>query len=174
MTTYPYPRTRYCFDGGIRCVKSPAAMLRVQQCWNTFEQIENYNDEIYHLFTQGYFDKPFYMFKDREELNVYREGQRLHRLRYSDLPATTFDSIHERPIPNVPMITRPPNFSQVGRDIRPAVAAISGTEKVQQDSDVSVYVYVSTFNQSHAYKYAFVSTDEQLAYQRGEQIATAT
>lgn len=162
-------RTQYLFDlSGVR-YKSRADILKMQRQWYTFERIENYNDVIYQRFSLGYRDKTYWQFVNREEMNDYKNGQELHILRYPTLPTGTFNSISGRPMPDVPVITQPPNFSQISRDI-PVPTSIPSSERTEKTSDMSIYMHVSTYNAGHVYKYIFESNEEKMAYHRAERL----
>lgn len=171
MTTYQYPRTQYLFDlVGVRC-KSRGDTLILQNNWNIFERVENFDDVIYNRFTQGIRDKTYYQFSDRAELNAYRLGQQQHINRYSStLPASTFDSIRERPMPNVPVVVPTPTYSQISRCCIPTIDPIPQSEYREQQSDLTIYMHVSSYNQTHVYKYMFTSDEEKMAYHRSERL----
>ena len=71
----------------------------LQQQWNTFEQIENYDDIIYQKIMNGRHDESFYSFRNSAEYSYYKVGQTLHILEYPDVPPSTFSSIRDRPRP---------------------------------------------------------------------------
>ena len=161
-------RTQYLFDlSGVK-YKSRDDIFKMQQQWNTFERVENYNDIIYQRFTVGLRDKLYYQFKNREEINFYKNGQELHILRYPWLPATTFYSISERTMPDVAVIRGPPNYSQTPRGIIVSTC-ISSSELTENLADLSVYTHVSSYNAIHEYKYIFVSNEEKIAYHKAER-----
>ena len=160
-------RAQYAFDlSGVK-FKSRSDILKMQQQWNTFEQIENYNDVIFQRFQLGFWDKPWYQYKDHEEVNNYKNGQELHILRYPYLPTGTFASISGRLMPDVEVKRHPPNYSQVSRDVI-TTAAIPASLATEQRIDLQIYTFVSSYNSEHHYKYNFVSADENLAYHRAE------
>jgi hypothetical protein len=162
-------RKQYPFDlSGVR-FKSRADILRIQRQWDTFERIENYNDIIFQRFSLGYRDKTYWQFVNREELNDYRNGQELHVLRYPTLPAGTFASISGRTMPDVPVLTQAPNYSQVSREILAPPPTLS-SEHTEKMADMSVYMHVSTYNSVHVYKYIFQSNEEKMAYHRAERL----
>jgi hypothetical protein len=178
---YPFPRQSFCFDlSGVKC-KSRTEILTMQRQWDTFEHIENYNDQIYNRFCQGLRDKPYYQFKDMSEKNDYRIGQMLHMNRYPWLltdsristvkgaPVTTLASITDRQIPNVEVIVGPSNYSQISKICAPTSTILSQAEYLAQQSENSIYIHVSTYNGMHKYKYAFVSDEEKLMYLRAER-----
>jgi hypothetical protein len=140
----------------------------MRQKWNTFERVENFNDVIYQRFLSGRFDQQYYKFKDSSELNDYRVGQNLHILRYPSLDPSTFDSISNRPMPSGPIVAGLSEFTQIDRCVKPPTS-ITQKEFTEQQSDLSIYMHVSTFNSEHVYKYAFTSNEEQLAYHRAER-----
>lgn len=162
------PRQQWAFDlTGIK-YKNRAEILTMQRQWDTFERIENYNDEIYHRLTQGLRDKLYYQFKDRAELNDYNAGQQLHILRNPTVDPRTFDSIRDRPLPDIEPKTYIPTYSQVPRNL-PQSTVMKASERSELQTDLAVYVHVSTFNQAHVYKYNFTNNDEKLSYHRGER-----
>lgn len=166
MTSLKPKRTQYVFDlSGVR-FKSRAEILRMQQQWNTFEQVENYNDVIYQRFELGLRDKTYYTFKNREEMNDYRIGQELHVSRY---PGVSFTQISNRPMPTVAVIREAPSYSQVSRVLGPVSTMMTATERTEKVADTAVYIHVSTFNAAHVYKYNFTSQEERLAYHRAER-----
>jgi hypothetical protein len=166
--TYKYPRDQYFFDlSGVTC-KSYGDIIKMRQKWDTFERVENFNDVIYQRFLSGLFDQQYYKFADSSELNDYRVGQNLHIMRYPWLDPSTFDSISNRPMPNVPVIVGLSEFAQINRCVKPP-QAITQKEATEQQSDLSIYVHVSTFNSEHVYKYNFTTMEEQLAYHRAER-----
>jgi hypothetical protein len=166
--TYKYPRDQYFFDlSGVTC-KSSGDIIKMRNMWNVFERVENFNDVIYQRFLGGFFDQQYYKFADSKELNDYRVGQALHIQRYSWLDPITFDSISNRPMPSVPVIVGLSEFTQVARCIKPPTT-ITQKEATEQQSDLAIYVHVSTFNNDHVYKYNFANMDEQLAYHRAER-----
>lgn len=168
MTTYIYPRNQYIFDlSGVTC-RSNNEIIKMRQKWNTFESVENFNDVIYQRFLSGLFDQQYYKFRDSAELNDYRAGQNLHIMRYPELDPTTFDSISNRPMPTGPVIVGLSEFTQINRCIIPP-KSITQKEVIEQQSDLSIYAHVSTFNNEHVYKYSFISNEEQLAYHRAER-----
>lgn len=179
---YPYPRQSFCFDlDGVKC-KSRAEILSMQRQWETFERIENYNDVIYNRFCKGLRDKTYYQFSNSAELNDYRVGQMLHTNRYpwlstdpgistiSGIYVSTLASISGRKIPNVEVIAGPPNYSQVPKMI-PTSTIMTSAEYMAQLSENAIYSHVSTYNDTHKYKYIFTSDEEKMAYYRAERRA---
>jgi hypothetical protein len=168
MATYKYPRDQYFFDlSGVTC-RSNGDIIKMRQKWNTFERVENFNDVIYQRFVAGLFDQQYYKFNDSAEINDYRTGQNLHIMRYPWLNPSTFDSISNRPMPSGPVIAGLSEFTQIDRCIKPP-APITQKEFTEQQSDLSIYMHVSTYNNDHVYKYTFVNNEEQLAYHRAER-----
>jgi hypothetical protein len=163
-------RTQYAFDlSGVR-FRSRGEILTMQRQWETFERIENYNDVIYQSFSVGDRSKPYYQFKDQAEINDYRVGRILHERRYPTLPDTTFASISNRPMPDVPVVNATPVYSYLPpRDI-PQRAAPPEGQTTTAESDMTIYFHVSTFNATHHFQYNFVSDDERLAYHRAERL----
>lgn len=160
-------RTQYAFDlSGVK-YKSRSDIFRIERQWNTFERVENFNDVIFQRFELGLRDQTYYRFKDREEANDYRNGQELHILRYPYLPATTFTSISERAMPNVTIIAGPPSDSQIPRGIYYSTTMLASV-RTENEANLAVYRYVSTYNSAHVYKYNFVSDEEKMAYHKAE------
>lgn len=162
-------RTQYFFDlSGVRG-KSRGDILAMQRQWETFERIENYNDIIYQRLEQGYRDKTYYQFRDRSELNDYRNGQEMHVLRYPSASTGTFASISDRPMPDVEVKTRAPNYSMgIERGLLYSTS-ISASEMLEMQADMTIYTHVSSFNATHVFKYNFPSDEEKMAYHRAER-----
>ena len=142
-------------------------IIMIQEQWDTFERVENYNDQIYQKFLQGDRSQLYYQFRTDQELHSYRAGQQLHVNAYPNLPASTFQPIRDRPMPDVPIRTAlpiesgPPRFA-INRIIPTA------SELAAQQADLAVYTYVSTYNATHQIKYNFVDDLEKNAYERTE------
>ena len=161
-------RKQYPFDlSGVR-YKTRSDILKMQQQWNTYEQIENYDDVIFQRFELGLWEKSWYQFPDREEANNYKNGQELHVLRYPHLPANTFSSIRNRTMPDVVIKRPPPTYSQISRDVDTTKAAMPASAATERRTDLEIYSHVSTYNTDHYYKYNFGSDEEKLAYHRAE------
>ena len=167
MSTYKPKRTQYPFSMSTRYKTKSEAMLLENQ-WETFERVENYNDIIFQRIQDGLRDQPFYQFLSGQELKDYNAGQNLHILAFPNLPPSTFASISERPLPNTPIKTVLPYYHQTDKYINPP-PAISAEELTQRRSDLEIYTYVSTFNTAHVYKYNFVSDEEKMAYYRAQK-----
>ena len=162
-------RTQYPFDlKGVKS-KSMSDIFRMRQQWEAFERVENYNDIIYQQLKLGNRSKPYYTFQSKDEINDYRNGQLLHISRYPDLPPSTFNSISERIMPDVYFYSPPPYETQSIKQNGTFSNAISSSEQTKIQNDNSIYMYVSSYNSAHQYKYIFPSNEEQLAYHRAEQ-----
>ena len=171
--SYAPTRTQYPFDlSGVSC-KSRGGLIVMRQQWETFERVENYNDIVYQHLQKGDRSKVFYQFPTRGELNDYRNGQELHILRYPWLPPCTFAPISQLPYPNVVFTNSVPIYNQVQKPCAPVSTAITSSEYQAQQSDISIYVHVSTYNAAHVYKYLFPSNEEQISYHRGERLVLA-
>ena len=158
-------RTAYPFaDVNVR-YKSRGDMLKMQEQWNTFERVENYDDVIYQLFEQGQRAYRYYVFASDAEFKDYKSGQQLHIRTYTNLPGSTFDPISQRPMPDVPIRTAVSYDTNISRDILTGPTAAS-SEKAAIQGDLEIYAYVSSFNSVHRLKYQFVDDDEKLAYER--------
>lgn len=141
--------------------------ISVQEQWNTFERIENYNDIMYQKYELGNRGEVYYQYASNKEMNDYRAGQLLHMQAYSTLPIRTFQPIRDRPMPDVPVRGIIPIETNLPRFVlnRPVPTA---SEKLLADADMTVYTYVSTFNMTHHLKYSFVDDLEKNAYERAE------
>jgi hypothetical protein len=162
-TQYPYPE-----DLKNKRYKSKADLFRLEQQWNTFERIENFDDIIFQRVQNGLRDESFYQFRTNAESKDYRAGQELHVLQYPNLPPSTFTPVRERPFPTTESKTPLPGDSQVNKYIV-APNPIPADELTQIRADNEIYMYVSSYNQAHVYKYNFTSDEEKLAYQRAER-----
>jgi hypothetical protein len=167
MTTYSPKRTQYPFSLSTR-YKTKSESLLLQNQWETFERVENYDDIIYQRIQDGLRDQPFYQFISNQEFKDYKQGQNLHVQVFPNLPAGTFAPIRDKPFPTTPSKTALPYYHQVDKFIV-APTPMSSEELTQQRADTEIYVYVSTFNNTHVYKYNFVSDDEKMAYYRAEK-----
>jgi hypothetical protein len=115
-------------------------------------------------------------------MNDYRVGQMLHTNRYpwittdpgistiSGIYVSTLASISGRKIPNVEVITGPPNYSQVSKMIATS-SVMTSAEYMAIQSENAIYSHVSTYNTTHKYKYLFTSDEEKMAYYRAERRA---
>lgn len=141
--------------------------IQIQGQWDTFERIENYNDVMYQKYEVGNRTETYYQFRTNQEYNDYRAGQLLHTLAYPNLPMTTFQSVSDRPLPDVPIVGSLPQESMVPRWTlnRPVPTA---SEKVAAHAELEIYTYVSTYNGTHVLKYAFTDDVEKNAYERIE------
>jgi hypothetical protein len=137
----------------------------MQEQWNTFERVENYNDLIYQKFEEGLRGNMYYVFRSDAEFKDYRAGQQLHVITYPSLPPTTFDPISQRPMPNVVPKEAPPYETNAPRLINNKVTP-TASELAAQTSDLEIYTYVSSYNAVHQLKYQFVDDDEKQAYRR--------
>jgi hypothetical protein len=162
-------RTQYAFDlSGVKC-KTRGDILTLQRQWNTFEQVENNDDIVYQKLLVGNRGQLFYQFSSRQESNDYKNGQIAHCNRYPWLPPNTFNSIRNRPFPNVAITTGVPTEAGPTRICAPFPPTQTSSEYVSKMADLNTYVHVSTFNSAHVYKYAFTSDEEKMAYYRAER-----
>lgn len=167
MTTYTPKRTQYPFSVSTR-YKTKSESILLQNQWDTFERVENYDDVIYQRIENGLRDQTFYQFLSNQEFKDYKQGHELHILAYPTLPCSTFAPVRDKPFPTTPSKTLLPYYHQVDKFLV-APTPISSEKLTQQRADVEIYVYVSTFNNAHVYKYTFVSNEEKMAYYRAEQ-----
>ena len=156
-------RTQYPFDTSNIKYKTRGEVLDLQRKWNTFEEIENYNNIIFQRFSVGLRNKTYYQYKSATELKDYRSGQELHELKY---PGISFAPIANNPMPNVPILSGPPTYIPVSRSTIPTVPATDSSAQTLTRAETAMYVYVSTYNTSHHYQYNFASNEEQIAYNR--------
>jgi len=71
-------------------------------------------------------------------------------------------------MPNVKVVTPAPSFSVSGPVCIPQTSAVPASEYTQQQSDLSIYVNVSTYNSVHKYQYIFPTNEEFMSYNRGK------
>ena len=148
---------------------NPPLIKRIlfEEHWNTFERIENYNDVIYQKYEKGERGEMYYQYRTNQEFNDYNSGQLLHILAYPNLPASTFQPIRDRPLPDVPIVGSLPLETNVPRFTLNRLVP-SASEQATFRAELEVYAYVSTFNASHALKYTFADDAEKNAYERVE------
>ena len=159
-------RTQYFFDlSGIK-YKSRNEVNTLRDQWNIFERVENYNDIVYQRLSRGDKGVLFYQFADREEMIKYRRGQLQHISRYPWLSSSTFVSISTQPLPAVATVVPTPTYI---RSVPLGGNAMLSSEYATQQNEANIYRHVSTYNATHAYKYAFTNQEEQLAYTRFAQ-----
>lgn len=170
-------RTQYPFGLasnllGLR-YKSQTEILQTQLRWDIFERVENYDDIIYQQFSLGLRNNTYYIFASNQERQDYFEGQRLHYKAYPDLPPSTFCSIRNRAMPDVPTTTPLPYISN--REIcTPQRYVPTASERASENLDLTVYTYVSTYNAVHVIQYEFQSDEEKIAYIRAQCRINAT
>jgi hypothetical protein len=158
-------RTAYPFSDVNTRYKSRGEILKMQDQWDTFERIENYNDIIYQLFEQGFRSNKYYVFASDQEFKNYRAGQQLHVITYPNLAPSTFNPISERPMPDVPIRSPVSYETNVSRDVLSSPTP-TASESAGIQADLEVYTYVSTYNAAHRLKYQFVDDEEKTAYER--------
>lgn len=163
------PQTPYDLSGVKYKTKSD--ILTLQRQWNTFNRVQAINFSIYLKIIRG---QPlnWYVFVNNQEATDYRNGQQLHTIRYPYIPPAFFQSISIAPIPTSSFVTGPPRFSQVPPQIN-SVPPITESQKTENNSDVSIFRFVSSYNVLHStFTYQFQSNEEQMAYYRGLRLAT--
>ena len=158
-------RTAYPFADANMRYKSRGDILRMEEQWNTFERVENYNDLIYQKFQQGIRNVMYYVFASDQEYKNYKAGQQLHIQTYPALPCSTFDPISQRPMPDVAPITGLPLETNVCRAL-PNRYIPSSSEQAAINSDLAIFTYITSYNATHQLKYAFVDDEEKTAYER--------
>lgn len=163
-TKFTAQRTQFTYIPPLQ-YKSQAERIKMELQWRLYEEVENRDDVTYQRIQYGYRDTMFYQFRDSEEFRNYRGGQELHATAY---PFIQFISVRDRVFPTTPAKTFVTEYSQVRRDIIPTVP-LRAEEYAQQQGEDNVYVYVSTYNQTHVYKYNFVSDEERMMYYRAEK-----
>jgi len=159
-------RIQYPYDlSGVK-YQTKSDLLTRQRQWNTYEQVENSNYNLYQSFLSGNFSKSWYQFRANNEASDYRVGQQLHTVRYSNLPATYFQSISLAPLPICTNGTAPAFYSQAPKQTNPTMTE---GEKTENNADLAIYTQVSSYNVLHStFTYQFTSNEEQLAYHRAE------
>lgn len=166
--------------------RTPIQTATLTRQWETFERVENYNDIVYQQLQQGNRGTLYYQFVNESERKDYNAGQTLHVNFYTTLPASTFASISNRPMPNVPVFIKAPTC-QTSMPVIVQLTSSSNTVYTQTTNksaakasetttamaDCAIYTTVSTYNSTHVYQYNFVSAAEKQAYQRAaDAIAT--
>jgi len=163
------PQTPYDLSGVKYKTKSD--ILTLQRQWDTFNRVQAINFSIYLKIIKGH-PLNWYVFADNQEATNYRNGQQLHTVRYPYIPPVFFQSISIAPIPTSSFVTGPPRFSQVPSSIIPP-PSIPESQKTENNSDVSIFRFVSSYNVLHStFTYQFQSNEEQMAYYRGLRLAT--
>ncbi len=166
-------RTAYPFaDVNVR-YRSRGDILKMQEQWNTFERVENYNDIIYQRFEQGLRDSMYYVFVNDAEFKNYKAGQQLHIQTYPNLPCSTFDPISQRPMPDVAPKTGIPYVTNTIQTL-PNRYIPTASELASLNADLAIYVHISSYNGTHQLKYAFVDDEEKTAYERACTALSAT
>jgi hypothetical protein len=159
-------RTQYIFDTSGYKYISMGDIMKMRQDWETFENVENYNDIIYQKLQLGNRNDLYYQFKGNDELNSYKKGQQLHIKRYPDV---SFVSISERTMPNVTFTSPAPYITQPIRQNAEFAVAIRSSELILQNNDLAIYSHVSTYNKDHVHQYIFPSNEEKMAYDRADR-----
>jgi len=171
-TSYKFTptRTQYAFDlSGIK-YRSRADTLKLQRQWETFEKVENFNNVIFQRLSLGIRNEGYYQYSTSEEQNDYRAGQQSHIARYPSLPPAIFDSISLQQVPTVTPLTDVPICSMSMTRGVVFSTSMTASDYSAQQSDLSIYKYVSTYNSQHKYQYLFPSNEEKMAYYRAERI----
>jgi hypothetical protein len=164
--SYTPQRTAYPFgDVNVR-YRSRGDILKMEEQWNTFERVENYNDVVYQKFQQGLRDTMYYVFTNDQEFKNYKAGQQLHIITYPTLPCSTFDPISQRPMPDVAPVTALPYVTNTIQTL-PNRYIPTASEQAAINADLAVYAHVSSYNAVHQLKYTFVDDEEKTAYERG-------
>ena len=151
--------------------KTKSDILTLQRQWDTFNRVQAVNFSIYLKILKG---EPlnWYVFVNNQEATDYRNGQQLHTIRYPYISPVFFQPISIAPIPTSSFVTGPPRFSQVPPQTN-TVPPITESQKTENNSDVSIYRFVSSYNVLHStFTYQFQSNEEQMAYYRGLRLAT--
>jgi hypothetical protein len=176
--SYTYtPRLVWDFDTYLATTKYKSfnEILKLRQQWDTFENVENYDDKIYkQIVVDRNYSQTFYTFNNPLNNVIYTQtdyyaGQQLHILANPQVPCSTFNPIRNRPLPAPPTGTILPGESQVCKRINPP-PPISAEQLAKNQGDQAIYAYVSTYNGTHKYKYAFTTMDEKLSYYNGEKL----
>jgi len=153
--------------------RSPIQTATLNRQWETFERVENYNDIVYQQLQLGNRGTLYYQFVNQAEQRDYTAGQTLHINYYTTLPASTFASISNRPMPDVPVLIKAPQCMPMVPIKATSLSAPAASATTTACADMAIYCTVSSFNASHVYQYNFPSAAEQLAYGRAEQALDA-
>lgn len=191
--SYTPKRTQYPFDlSGVK-FKTRGEIINLERQWNTFERVENYDDIVYQKLAVGNRGQLYYQFLSQQESKDYKVGQISHINRYPWLPPTTFNSLRNKPFPlastiqstfvssltsaavltytstifQVPSVTGIPFISSQPR--MSAAPTQTQSEYLSKMADLQTYMYVSSYNSEHTYKYQFTSDEQKMAYYRAER-----
>lgn len=167
VASFTPKRTQYPFADVSTRYKSRSEMLTLEDQWNTFERVENYNDIIYQKLELGLVGNMYYQFLNNAEFKNYRAGQQLHIITYPTLPPSTFSPIRDRPMPDVVPQEGFPYTTGVERFIVSGTVPTAGELQTAQ-AELAVYSYVSTYNSAHVLKHMFADDTEKNAYERVE------
>lgn len=172
LSNYTFSPTRLQFGFDLSGVKykSRQQVMDLQRAWETFERIENENNIVFQRVSLGLRDKMYYQFRTREEMNDYKTGQTNHILRYPWLPPSIFDSISLQSVPYITPLNSPPNYSLAMNRGVLFSTAMTSSDYLAQQTDLTIYTHVSSYNSMHTYKYIFPSNEEKMAYHRAELI----
>jgi hypothetical protein len=167
-TQYPFGALTDAQQKSIIGVNRPLAYrITLQNQWDVFERVENYNDIMYQRYQTGDRSQTYYQFKNDQEFKDYKSGQQLHVNAYPSLPISTFQPVTNRPMPDVPIIGSLPYETNVPRF---AINKLTPTASEQAviAAENEIYAYVSTYNGTHVLKYQFVDDIEKNAYERAD------
>jgi hypothetical protein len=163
MTT----RTQYPYSSTYFPRKSNQELITYQRQWNTYENVENFNQSIYNDYVNGIVSRSYYTFNGTQELQDYNAGLLLHR---QALPTITFTPIGTLPIPpaaqakfsGVPTF----NLRQCG-PIPSNRVQLTNAELNEQAKQLTNYTYISTYNFKYPNEpYQFKTLEEMLSYKK--------
>jgi len=148
--------------------KTKSDLLTLQRQWDTFNRVQANNFAIYTNILDGR-PQNWYVFANNQEATDYRNGQILHTNRYPYISPVFFQPVSILPIPTSSNVTGAIRFSQVPPQVVSAPPITEG-QKTENNSDMAIYLQVSTFNILHStFTYQFQSNEEQLAYHRAQR-----
>jgi hypothetical protein len=156
-------RTQYPFTASWYKYKTPAEISVLRRQWNMFETVENCDFQVLQQRNAGYLAVRWYAFLQSSDLVDYNRGKTLHQAQY---PGVNFTPQRELFVqPSTIYTTIGYESSQPSNGILFSTA-ITESERIRRNGDMSMYMQVSTFNATHVYKWVFGSEEERMAYDR--------
>lgn len=156
-------RTQYPFQASWYKYKTLGEINILRRQWNMFETVENYDYKIRIQMNAGYFSQRWYAFLLASDHTDYNQGLSLHRSQY---PTIDFTPERNKFVQQSTIYTKVTyDFSQPSNGLLLSSAMTEG-ERVKKNSDLLMYINVSTYNATHVYKWNFSSEDDRLAYEK--------
>jgi hypothetical protein len=157
------PRTQYPFNASWYKYKTSADLNILRRQWNLFELVENYNYDVRIQRNAGYLAVKWYAFVQSSDLTDYNRGRSLHQAQYpGNLFTPEFDQFVQ---PSTVYTHVGYEYSQPSSGLLLSTAMTEG-ERMKRNGDMSMYIYVSTFNATHKYKWVFSSEEDRMAYDK--------